>query len=372
VKWEDRDQKIITEISAGKPADVITVGSESMVRLAQRGMLLPVTDLIDAHGRDDYFASLVSEIDNEIFWVPYASNTNLMWWRSDLIKEKGLYLPATWDDFLIALEKITEDRSGDGVIEIYGHATSWGTSNANFFHTMQNAWSNEAYMFDSKHQVVLDKSPYRERFIETLNFRKKQKPFVPPGATTYEFKDLLQSFYSGKVASIIYGPRILTQVHQYAPKLVSVTEGFVMPFNRKIHHITAPDGYAIPKGVEYPALSKKLISHLVSGSEYIDFLHTVPLHLAPPKKSVAYSAEYLSNPIIKAHPRTTKIFYAMLAIAYPRIGPHRSDNPVLAELAASKEMNHMVTRVVVKDADPEAIVDELIEKLKKLRAEVLE
>ncbi len=371
-KWESTDAKIATEIASGSPSDVIVMGMERLVRLSRKGMLIAVTDVIEeTGGKGDYFEALMYSTGGEIHWVPYATSTDLMWWRTDLLKGQGLSFPAKWDEFLVAIEKLTQDQNGDGLVDIYGHGTSYGTSNAAFTHMAQAAWSNEAYMFDAQHRVVLDKSPNRERFIEALKYRKKVRPFVPPGAPTYEYKDLLQGFYSGKLASTVYGPRILSQVHQYGPELAPVTEGYTMPYNRKIHQMIFPDGWSIPKGAKNPQVAKKLIKALVSGPEYIDFLHTVPLHLSPPRKSLANSPEYMDHPIIKAHPQTTKLYYEMLAIAKPKVGPWGEVNPVLTEFYGSKELQHIVAKYILEDSSPEAVVDELVKRLKELHAEVM-
>jgi len=373
MKWSALDQKLQTEIAAGSPSDVFNAGAEDMWSMVRRGLLEPVTDLIEeTGGKDDYWKYLTYSPDDEMYWVPYATSTDLMWWRTDLLKEGGLFFPALWEDFITAISKLTVDRNGDGVIDVYGHITTFSDSNAGFTHMMQAAWSNEGYMFDADNNLILDKSPYRERFIEALENRKERAKYCPPGVATYQYKDFLQGFYSGKVASAIYGPRLLSQVHQYGPELAPVTEGYTIPYGRKIHQMTFSDGWSIPKGVKYPALAKKFVKSLVSGPEYLEFLHTVPLHLAPPKKTVAYSAEYLDNEIIKAHPKTTKLYYNMLEIAKSKTGPWGGPpNPVLVELYTIKELQGYIARYVVGGESADSVVDDLIKRLKELHAEVM-
>ena len=39
-------------------------------------------------------------------------STPLMWVRTDLLKEKGLDVPKTWDDFFTTAEKMTDASKG--------------------------------------------------------------------------------------------------------------------------------------------------------------------------------------------------------------------------------------------------------------------
>ena len=57
----------------------------------------------------------------------------------------------------------------------------------------------------------------------------------------------------------------------------------------------------IPKAVPDFALSRALVLSLFNKPDYIRMLHTTPSHNLPNLKSVATSAEFLSNPIIQRY-----------------------------------------------------------------------
>ena len=360
--------KVIAGIAAGNPPDVIGIMNTSAASLAFKGQLEPVTDIIDSFSRDDWMPISLIRYKDEDWYVPYAVAVLGIYIRTDLFNGSNL---TTWQNFLDACEQFDSDTDNDGKVDIYCTAIPFGTGGAtsNFFLTQ--LFSNEGHIFDEDNNVVFDKSPYKKRAVETLNFLKKLSKYSPPGTLNYTWKDLTASYYSKSVASTYYGPRVLALVNKFSPDIDSVTDGFVYPYGKKPATTMIVDGWAITKGSKNIKLAKELIKELISGKNYIDFLHTVPLHLTPPRFSVSNSQEYLENPLIQRHPETRKTISTLIKNAVNFAAESGTLNPISGDVLTSNIIDEMVQRVIADNLEPGKAVDEASDRIRQLQRNVI-
>jgi len=352
--------------AAGDPAEISTTGPEAG-KYIREGLLEPVTDVIDQLGRDEISPGVLYEREGEVYVVPYAGGMYMLWARTDLAKEKGLLIPRTWNEFLDFAEKLTVDLDGDGVIDRYGTVVPLGPSNCLDDWFYGRLLSNDVHVLKENKEVVIDKPPYRERALETLRFLKQLSKYSPPGATGYTWTDLTHAYYSETAASVWYAARLLNNIIADAPHLEFVTDTFVYPYKRRPATFNGWDGWIVGKGSDRPDISKKFILSLLSGPAYIDFLHTVPLHLIPIRAAQVYSEEWLNNPLMKSHPDTVAVTQSQVRYSYGIQAPYLGGDYV-TDFDEEDVLTDMLQEIILKGVSPEVALDKAAEKMRAIIA----
>lgn len=123
---EDYETKIQTQYAGNKLPDVIQV-AENGIGFADKGMFLDLSDKIVADGIDTkaLWSHVIDQYtsNGEIFGLPDRGGCTILYYNKDLFDDAGLAYPDenwTLDDYFTALEKLTKDTDGDGVIDQWG------------------------------------------------------------------------------------------------------------------------------------------------------------------------------------------------------------------------------------------------------------
>lgn len=139
---DDYETKIQTQYAGNKLPDVIQV-AENGIGFATKGMFLDLSDRIAAEGIDTntLWSNVIDQYtyNNEVFGLPDRGGCTIMYYNKDLFDDAGLAYPDenwTLDDYFTAVEKLTKDTDGDGVID------QWGTTSTHY----QAIWG---YMFQA-------------------------------------------------------------------------------------------------------------------------------------------------------------------------------------------------------------------------------
>lgn len=139
---EDYETKIQTQYAGNKLPDVIQV-AENGIGFATKGMFLNLSDKIAEEGIDTnaLWSHVIDQYtyNDEIFGLPDRGGCTILYYNKDLFDDAGLAYPDenwTLDDYFAAVEKLTKDTDGDGVID------QWGTTSTHY----QAIWG---YMFQA-------------------------------------------------------------------------------------------------------------------------------------------------------------------------------------------------------------------------------
>ncbi|NDL60594.1 ABC transporter substrate-binding protein [Phytoactinopolyspora mesophila] len=104
--WEDYFSKILTEVAAGNPPDLINVATEGTQLFAGQGLAQPLDEFVqrDAEELEEYFAdvhpALVEAMmyEGSLYQLPDDFNAANMYLNASLVEEAGLQMPAPdWD-----------------------------------------------------------------------------------------------------------------------------------------------------------------------------------------------------------------------------------------------------------------------------------
>ena len=99
VSTDGRLQKIFASVNAKTMPEIVKILPEERFQFAKAGYLVPLDDLIDDIGRDDYVPDLLVAVDGVHYDLPYTvGNFSVLWERDDLLKAKGLHTATNWEE----------------------------------------------------------------------------------------------------------------------------------------------------------------------------------------------------------------------------------------------------------------------------------
>ncbi len=100
--WGDLEKKLTAALAAGAPPDAAHGQPITCVAFASKGLLRPLDDLVQAIGEDnlvDAFRNLC-RVGGTYYGVGHSPAASVFVYRKDLLAQKRLAVPRTWDDLM--------------------------------------------------------------------------------------------------------------------------------------------------------------------------------------------------------------------------------------------------------------------------------
>jgi sorbitol/mannitol transport system substrate-binding protein len=286
LKWVTLEEgtlraRVTTDIATkGGQFDVMTIGLYEAPIWSKKGWLTPLkTDA--AYDLDDLLPAIRSglSLDGKLYAAPFYGESSMTMYREDLVKAKGLTMPAnpTWTQMAEIVSKIHDPAKGVYGLCLRGKP-GWGDNMA-FLTTMVN--TNGGQWFDMAWKPAIDTKPWHEAIGMYVDLMKK---FGPPGASANSFNENLALFNEGKcgvwidatiAASFISDPK----QSKVADK-VAFTQAPVAVTPKGANWLWSWN-LAIPASSKNPDAAQKFITWATS-KEYVQLIakdtgwHTVP------------------------------------------------------------------------------------------------
>ena len=141
--WNDFLAKVLTQIAAGTPPDIISVATEGLQLMAKKELAIPLDDYVtkDIDNLKSYFADIHPALiesmmyEGHLWELPDSYNAGNMFYSTDLFEKAGIGTPAadwTLDDFESAATKIAKTKGVDAfgwVVRLWGSWTSFMYAN---------------------------------------------------------------------------------------------------------------------------------------------------------------------------------------------------------------------------------------------------
>ena len=113
----EAQNQINLDLATGTPSFEMVQGStQFMVELAQKGLLLPLNDLIDKY-RDQSGLDKIPQgmwdlvtVDGKIYSVPMVANTQHVFYNEDILTKLGLTVPTTYEEAIAMCPKLIEGK----------------------------------------------------------------------------------------------------------------------------------------------------------------------------------------------------------------------------------------------------------------------
>lgn len=348
--------QLAAAFSSGQVPDVVThLPSFSAQSYYAKGLLEPFDDVIEAIGRDDFYAGA-----NDVFRAADGryvatgignSAVNILWLRTDLMARAGLERPPeTWDEFRDALARL--HRRG-----IYGTALPYGRNSATSLVFIGFIHGAGGQVFTPDLEVAIDSDATRQ----ALAFYREIRDFSPRGATNYSWGDCLTAFVSGATATGLYTGRVLANIRDQNPRLAdSITCALWPRATRAIPPWTFNDfpSVLVPRQSRNKALAKRFAAFLFEPEGYIRQLHAAPGHVLPVLRSIGADPRYHDNDIIRRYGAEVQLMAEAAAGGFNlgyESSAHRA-NEKAGEVIASHAIADMVQRVVLNGENVDAVL----------------
>jgi multiple sugar transport system substrate-binding protein len=299
--WGDLEKKLTAALAAGAPPDAAHGQPITCTSFAAKGLLRPVDDLVKAIGEDnlvDAFRNLC-RWDGRSYGVGHSPASSLFVYRKDLLAQKGLKVPRTWDELIQVADALKEVK--DGQVVRYGLTLSGQPLFVNI-QVGEFLKGNGGRLFDAEGRPTLTEKPV----IELLDFYKKLNRVLPPGWTGHSYLDTFANLANGKAAMQYqaYG-RGVGYIEKYAPKEIAdpdhfaVADKVVGPSGKTPAAQLDAEPWMVFKDARGAAEAVEFLKFFYKDDNYVRYLHSVPIHLLPMTKSTYRNPKYADNATIK-------------------------------------------------------------------------
>lgn len=298
------DSKILVEMAAATPPDLMYVHYSRFPQYAKVGAFLPLTKYIqrDNVKRTDYFPSTLQQLTYKgqaDLALPRETSSIVLFYNQEALDEAGLDYPGTtwtYDDLLNAAKNLTIDRNGDGKPEQWGFRapTDW-------FLRVNLIWSFGGKLLNDGNTEFVMNQPGAVSATQWIVDLMHKHRVAPPTQVA--------SFASGQAAMMMSGFWDIGPVNKVGKVDWDVALLPSGPAGRVVR--TASGGYAIPARSKNPDEAWELLKFLSSKKSHLILAAGTTI---PALKSASYSREFLNVP---GNPRNRKVFIDSLNYGRP-------------------------------------------------------
>lgn len=365
-----RLQKVAAMMNAGTMPEIFKILPEERFLFGKKGYLEPLDDVLSSIGEDEYEPRMIARQDGKLLSIPYTiGHSSVMWYRDDLLSEKGLKAPENWDEFLSNAAAMTVDTDNDGVVDQFGTVFPVNKNRVTSLYFSQMYWSAGGTYFDKDFNLVFGGEPA----VKTLEFLKALSKSAPAGISNYANNDLVNAYLTGKVAMDIWAGRLISNAVVNQPGLIPKTKAARRPAGPSGIGIgfSNANSFAIASesvGGKNLDVAKKFLTYILTGDRAIDFALTAYPHLIPPTKSIRSSPRLLAGTPELADRRdlaevsfdiTNTLDFESEAGAVIQDGKVVTAgviNPYIGAIIARDVPAQMVQRVVLQDQVPQEAI----------------
>ncbi|SFL53672.1 ABC transporter substrate-binding protein [Halanaerobium salsuginis] len=306
VQENDIPTKLVAGMAAGRLPEIVEMGAEVILKMGAEGMIskADVNTVIDKIGSNDFFKGslkMLASPDSGYYGVPFHGWVQGIWYREDLFKEKGLKPPTNWNNIIKAAETFNNPAEQKYGIVIGTNKDAYTRQTFT-----QYALANNARIFSEDGKIIFN-SP---AMIETLDFYNRLAQFTPPGPNGW--RDARDLYLAGRVPMMMYSTYIMDDIGLEATayqgekgsivaNLVDKT-AFANKMTQKSDSVFGQImGLTFIKGNKDDQMegARLFAEFLLSGDNYIDFLHMAPGGMNPVRSSIAENSHYLDNNVLE-------------------------------------------------------------------------
>jgi multiple sugar transport system substrate-binding protein len=211
-------EKLTANVAAGTPPDVSFIYAQWSVGLGQKGVTIPLDDLMatdKSFQKDDFYSDIWDALtyQNKTWAFPQNRHPLAVFYRTDLFNRYDGAAPQTWTDFTQLIQRMTHVAQGQ-------YATDEGAGDSNLWDVIQRS-NGGTFLSADGTQVTWDSAEGLAALQYYADLYQKYT-MAPPKAIT-------NGFAGGQIAMTISGPfRVTGYLTQKLPVLT-----FPMPHGSK-------------------------------------------------------------------------------------------------------------------------------------------
>ena len=302
--WADYADRLVAQIAAGNPPDIINLAIEGARLGVAKGLLEPLDEFLTNDPDSETYLSEIPQqlldalsVDGVLYEIPNGWQTMVIHYNTRIFEEAGMEPPSpdwTWDEFLEIAQALTND-------DHYGFGLTWG----NF--QLHPWWlTNGSYPVTPDYSASNLNDP---KFIEAVTFindlvNTHHVSPDPLGVNT------IDQFANGSFAMVAAGRWPIP-----AWKEAGFTEFDVVPWPRKENQNTVFGcaGWGISPQSANKDLAWELIKELVSVETITSVMKLG--HQIPPLRTVAEDPAFLDVP------ENAELFFEVIDTTRPVAAP---------------------------------------------------
>lgn len=305
--FADTKTAIMSGVSTGTVADIISVDGSWLYDFADQGILTNMSTLISSNDVDEKIFNDQWRVNGSTYCLPVLNFAYPMFVNMDILKSSGISkLPTTWSEFLDVCEIIAEN-------DYYPFALNLSTASPSGIQNvyMGYAWASNITMKDDKGNYVVSGN---EDLIEFAEFYKTMydRGYLLPGMSALTEADMTSKFISGEIAFIINSMAVLQAWREDNPDM-------------EISAVAVPvrDGYEGKSGMcvaSWAVGITETSEHKDEAMQFIEYLYQgldggVNAGLAETQS--AFPGSSLADPDYSATDPVFQDVYAMFAEGFP-------------------------------------------------------
>src|SRR6201746_935410 len=199
---QQQRQKVVIELTSGKPSfDVVHVSYHVQKRQFEKaGWLADLSGFMKDPNLtasdltvDDFSAggrTCAPNDKGEMHSLPWSVDYFILYWNKEIFAKKGVELPKTFDEMVVAAEKLTDPANG-----IYGF-TGRGLRNANMA-LWTNFYLNYGGEFLDDKGNILSDGPAA---VQATKMYQRLMKSAPPGVAGFNWMESMASLTQGRAA----------------------------------------------------------------------------------------------------------------------------------------------------------------------------
>lgn len=254
--WQTTLDKLNVALSGGTPPDVVTIDMTWLPHFAALGAFsdlkpfMPDGKLNGLPLDQNYTRGSLEAMtyNNKILTMMYDFDVYALYYRADLLEQKGIAVPKTWDDLLVALQKLGE---GDK----YKYEVDLDT-----FHVAQFIYENGGTLLSVDNKSAAFNTP---EAVQAFQFYTDLVVKNNVGiAWTADQGEPMQGIKDGRIAMFSNGPYFMGLLKSGAPEMAGNWRVATVPYSK------TPGSYLGGTGLVIPAASR----NQQAAWEFIQFL----------------------------------------------------------------------------------------------------
>ncbi|HFI0267640.1 TPA: ABC transporter substrate-binding protein [Streptococcus suis] len=290
--WGDFYTKWTTGIANGNVPDISTALPGHVMEMINSDAIIPLNDSIEAIGKDRFNETALNEakIGTDYYSIPLYSHAQVMWVRTDLLKEKNIEVPKTWDELYEASKKLTE---GD----VYGMSVPFGTNDLmgtrflNFYvRSGGGSLITKDLKVDLTSKLAQDGIKYWVKMYNEVS---------PKDSLNFNVLQQATLFYQGKTAFDFNSGFHIGGIEANSPQLIDSIDAYPIPKINESDETNGLETSNIPmvvwKNSKHPEIAKAFLESLYEDENYLEFLDSTPVGMLPAISGITDLPSYQEN-----------------------------------------------------------------------------
>ncbi|GBG07388.1 ABC transporter substrate-binding protein [Paenibacillus agaridevorans] len=283
-------QKYDVAIAANDTPDVAGINMVWLSDFVAKGAVAELDPYFDAWSEKDKISANMIDFDRglsadgKLYYLPHTMFLDILWYRTDWVKDAGLNAPDTWDDFFKNIEQLTDIPNNR-----YGFSIRGGGGSINQLTSMIYAYSGIGEYFTADGKATVNDP----KVVEFLNkYVALYKKNTPVSDVTNGNKEMNANFDTSTTAMIQHN---FGSYNDHVTNLgTDKFAGLIPPKSDNGKRVVVPvaNGLVLFKDSKHPEEAWKFLSFLMSAESQTYWNENIA---QMPTNTVSLQSDYVKN-----------------------------------------------------------------------------